>query len=156
MSIANVPGAVMASNRTGLRCPVMFHNLFARATGVINDRRYRVSDISAATFVLDQMGALVATPSMASVPDSAPAWKRLVAPITAAVATGLIVAPLVWFSARSNGGIAAPISRLLITPGAGAALSTFGSNLATTPDGSRSMSAAAINDSFSRLPCFFP
>ena len=106
---------------------------------LIKDPRHRVSDVSTAVFVLDKVVGLVPTSPVAAstTAGSGPFWKRLVTPAIAALVAGVIVAPAVWFAARLASGPLPQVSRLLITPAADAALSTFGNNLAITPDGAR-------------------
>ena len=64
---------------------------------LVKDRRQRVADISAATFVLCELGNLgtrAATANVAAAPRSR--WQRVLPPLAAAAVTGAIVGTIAW------------------------------------------------------------
>jgi serine/threonine-protein kinase len=103
---------------------------------LVKDRGRRVADVSTALFVLDKATSL-ATPTTAGA-DAAlrrPVWRRVVIPVTAAIAASAVVGTGVWFATRTAAPLPSRVSRLLI-PTTG--LSLLGNLfLAIAPDGFR-------------------
>ena len=104
------------------------------------DGRQRVADISVAQFVLDDLASVAsatAPGSRAAIAPRPARWRRMAILSSTWLVGAAMAGSAVWFAVRST---APPrVSRLLITPPDGAALSLDGSGrrLALTPDGTR-------------------
>jgi serine/threonine-protein kinase len=104
------------------------------------DARQRVSDISVAQFVLDDLADVASTGAPAISAAIAPRplpWRRLAILFGTLLVGVMIAGSVVWFAARST--VPPRVSRLLITPPNAAAISVDGNGrrLALTVDGTR-------------------
>ena len=71
---------------------------------LVKDRGRRVADISTALFVLDKAASLAApAAAVAAEPVSRPAlWRRVAAPVTAALVAAAVVGTGVWYATRAG------------------------------------------------------
>ena len=103
------------------------------------ERRNRVSDIGAATFVLDHASQLVAPAVVATTVRSEPAsslWRRALLVVSGVVIGALIAAGVVWQLSRPA---SPPVVRMVIPTVGSTVLAPQGADrdVAITPDGSR-------------------
>ena len=91
---------------------------------LVKDRGRRVADISTALFVLDRVASLAAPAAAGAdaAPRRRPVWRRVVAPVTAAIAASAVVGAGVWFATRPAEPPPPRVSRLLIAPSGPAAM----------------------------------
>jgi serine/threonine protein kinase len=115
-------------------CPPAIRTLLQSC--LTKDRRRRVADISTPLFVLENSASLAPPASVAPLPGRS--WRRLVAPVAAALVTSSVVGAGLWFATRAPEAVPPRISRLQVPLSATAALTINGADrdIAITPDGS--------------------
>ena len=106
---------------------------------LVKDRRKRIADIAAALFAIDEASVGGFGTASAAPPARRPLWRRVVAPVAAALVTAIVTGAAVWFATRPADPALPRVSRLSLVPSGTAALTIRGSDrdLAITPDGSR-------------------
>ena len=103
---------------------------------LVKDRRQRVSDISTATFILNELGGIGATPrALAGPASTGPRYSRPLAIAMATTLTAILVSAGAWALWPAPGP--AMVVQFAITPTVRALTGAVGQMVAISPDGTR-------------------